>query len=63
MFFSLNTAVIDSFGKKALFVTLPESLKKCPRRKISVRKNELFFLPRASIHQSFIFNSRFLYEL
>ena len=38
-------------------------LKKFPLDKINVTKNAPFSLSRAPTHHSFIFNSRFLYEL
>ena len=38
-------------------------LKKIPSDKINVTKNALFFLSRAPTHDSFTFNSKFLYDL
>ena len=37
--------------------------KKFPPDKINFTKNVLFILSRATTHQSFTFNSRFLHEL
>ena len=38
-------------------------VKKFPSDQIKVRKNAIFFPSRTPTHQSFTFNSRFLYEL
>ena len=38
-------------------------LKKFPSDKINGIKNALFFLSRAPVHHTFIFNLRLLYEL
>ena len=42
---------------------IKHKLKKFLSDKINVTKNALFFLSRAPAHNSFTFNSQFLYEL